>query len=115
MPVKQTPLMLQYDRIKAKYPNYIVLIRIGDFYEAFDGDAEIFAETCDLVLSSRLGEGGYTDNRGLPRRWMAGVPYHACESYVKELVQAGYKVAVAEQVGEAVNGIVPREVTRKEG
>ena len=106
MVTRNSPVMLQYDRIKAQYPGHVVLIRLGDFYEAFDDDAQTLADVCDVALTGRwAGEGR--------RRLMAGVPWHASDSYIQELIQAGHKVAVAEQVGDAVNGVIPREVTRE--
>jgi DNA mismatch repair protein MutS len=89
--VAETPLRRQYLDIKSKYPDTIVFFRLGDFYETFDGDAEIVSRVCDVVLTSRPTS---KDNR-IP---MAGVPYHSAEGYIAKLVQAGYKVAVAEQL-----------------
>ena len=102
MVTRKSPVMLQYDRIKAQYPDHVVLIRLGDFYEAFDDDAETLAEVCGVTTTKR------TD------RVMAGAPWHFLDTYIKDLTAAGHKVAVAEQVAEAVNGVVPREVTRTE-
>ena len=101
-----TPMRRQYLRIKKQYPDTIVLFRLGDFYETFDEDAKIVAQTCDIVLTSRpVGK-----NQRVP---LAGVPYHAVEGYIAKLIQAGYKVAIVEQTGE-VEGrkLVQREVTR---
>ena len=76
---------------------------MGDFYEAFDGDAEIVAKVCDVALTSRpVG-----NNQRAP---LAGVPYHSVEGYLAQLVEAGYKVAVAEQVSEPGAGLVEREI-----
>ncbi len=102
---KVSPSRQQYLDIKAQHPDALVLFRLGDFYEAFDGDAAIVARELDLTLT---GRGTTPDNR-VP---MAGVPYHAVEPYVARLVEKGYHVVVAEQMGEAVNGLMPREVTR---
>ncbi len=87
----ETPLRRQYLNIKSKYPDTIVFFRLGDFYETFDDDAAIVARVCDVVLTSRPTS---KDVR-IP---MAGVPYHSAEGYISKLVQAGYKVAVAEQL-----------------
>lgn len=87
----ETPLRRQYLNIKGKYPDTIVFFRLGDFYETFDDDAAIVARVCDVVLTSRPTS---KDVR-IP---MAGVPYHSAEGYISRLVQAGYKVAVAEQL-----------------
>jgi len=101
-----TPMRRQYLRIKKQYPDTIVLFRLGDFYETFDEDAKIVAQTCDIVLTSRpVGK-----NQRVP---LAGVPYHAVEGYIAKLIQAGHKVAIVEQTGE-VDGrkLVQRQVTR---
>lgn len=86
-----TPLRRQYLEIKKQYPDTIVFFRLGDFYETFDGDASIVSRVCDVVLTSRP----VAKDQRIP---MAGVPYHSAESYISRLVQAGYKVAVAEQL-----------------
>jgi DNA mismatch repair protein MutS len=94
-----TPMRSQYLAIKKQYPDIILLFRLGDFYETFDDDAKIVASVCDVVLTSRpVG----ADER-VP---LAGVPYHAVD---------GYKVAIAEQIGnEPPKGekLVPRVVRR---
>ena len=101
-----TPLRQQYLRIKKQFPDTIVFFRLGDFYESFDDDAKKVAEVCNIVLTGR--EMG-TDAR-VP---LAGVPYHAVETYLARLVAAGYKVAIVEQTSDQlVNGLMPREVSR---
>ncbi len=98
-----TPMRRQYLQLKSQYPGCILLFRLGDFYETFDSDAEIVAEVCDVALTSRpLGS-----NERAP---LAGVPYHSVEAHLARLVEAGYKVAVAEQVSEPGAGLVEREV-----
>src|SRR5205823_11213556 len=87
----ETPLRRQYLQIKKQHPDAIVFFRLGDFYETFDEDAAIVARVCDVVLTSRPT----SKEQRIP---MAGVPYHSAESYISRLVQAGYKVAVAEQL-----------------
>src|SRR6187200_1185412 len=77
--------------MKSQYPDTIVFFRLGDFYETFDDDAAIVARVCDVVLTARPT----SKNERIP---MAGVPYHSAEGYISRLVQAGYKVAVAEQL-----------------
>ncbi|OIO97588.1 MAG: DNA mismatch repair protein MutS [Anaerolineae bacterium CG2_30_64_16] len=103
-----TPMRSQYLAIKRQYPDIIVLFRLGDFYETFDDDAKTVAAVCDVVLTSRpVGK----DVR-VP---LAGVPYHAVDGYIAKLIEAGYKVAIAEQVGsEPPKGekLVPRVVRR---
>ena len=103
---KVTPVRKQYLQIKARHPDAIVFFRLGDFYETFDEDAEIAARELDLVLTSRP----MSKNQRVP---MAGVPYHAVEGYIARLIEKGYRVAIAEQVGEVTGrGLVAREVTR---
>jgi DNA mismatch repair protein MutS len=101
-----TPIRKQYLEIKRQHQDAIVLFRLGDFYETFDEDAEVAARELDLVLTGRnVGK-----NQRVP---MAGVPYHAVESYITKLIEKGYKVAVCEQIGsETINGLMPRDVTR---
>ncbi|MDE0199895.1 MAG: DNA mismatch repair protein MutS [Caldilineaceae bacterium] len=98
-----TPMRRQYLQLKSQHPDCILLFRLGDFYEAFDHDAEIVAEVCDVVLTSRpVG-----NNQRVP---LAGVPYHSVEGYLAKLVEAGHKVAIAEQVSEPGSGLVDREI-----
>ena len=101
-----TPVRRQYLQLKRQYPHTILFFRMGDFYEAFDEDAHTIVRELNLVLTAReSGKGNKVP--------MAGVPHHAADNYIARLVQAGYKVAICEQVGkEAVNGLMPREVVR---
>jgi len=101
-----TPLRRQYLHIKKRFPDAIVLFRLGDFYETFDDDAKIVSSVCDIVLTSRpVGKG--------QRVPLAGVPYHAVEGYLARLIAAGYKVAIVEQVErERSKGLMGREVVR---
>lgn len=101
-----TPLRQQYLQIKKQYPDTIVFFRLGDFYESFDEDAKKVAEACNIVLTGRdMG----TDNR-IP---LAGVPYHALDTYLARLINAGHKVAIVEQTSDQlINGLMPREVMR---
>ncbi|MDQ6693727.1 MAG: DNA mismatch repair protein MutS [Chloroflexota bacterium] len=87
----ETPLRQQYLNIKKQYPDTILFFRLGDFYETFDEDAAVVARVCDVVLTARPT----SKDQRIP---MAGVPYHSAEGYIARLVQAGYKVAVAEQL-----------------
>ena len=104
--MKVTPVRRQYLQIKRQHPDAIVFFRLGDFYETFDEDAEIASRELDLVLTSRPVSKGV-------RVPMAGVPYHAIEGYIARLIEKGYRVAMAEQVGEVTGkGLVAREVTR---
>ena len=85
--------MRQWAEIKQSYPDCLVLFRLGDFYEAFNEDAVQMAEVCDVTLTSRPVKKG-------ERAPMAGVPYHAVDSYIAQIVKAGIKVAIVEQSGE---------------
>ncbi len=102
-----TPIRQQYLRIKKKYPQAIVLFRLGDFYETFDDDARLTSRELEIVLTSReMGKGH--------RVPMAGIPYHALDSYLARLINRGYKVAICEQLtrpGET-KGLVERDVIR---
>lgn len=106
MPTFTTPMMKQYVQIKSEYPDCLLLFRLGDFYELFLEDAQIGAQVLDITLTARPeGRDGKVP--------MAGVPYHALDSYLSKLVKAGYKVAICEQVSEPNSkGIVDREVVR---
>jgi DNA mismatch repair protein MutS len=100
-----TPIRKQYLDIKDQYPDAILLFRLGDFYETFDRDAEIASRELEIVLTSRNVAKG-------ARIPMAGIPFHAAESYIARLIQRGYHVAICEQMGEPVKGLMPRQVTR---
>lgn len=104
---KVTPARRQYLEIKRQYPNAILMFRMGDFYEMFDDDARIASEELDITLTSRsMSKSGSS----IP---MAGVPYHAVDSYVARLIDKGYHVAVCDQISEPTGrGIVERDVTR---
>ena len=101
-----TPIRRQYLEIKRKYADCILFFRLGDFFETFDADAELIARELDVYLTSRP----IAKDTRIP---MAGVPHHAAEAYIARLIEKGYRVAVADQIGsEPVNGLVPREVRR---
>ncbi|MDO4690704.1 MAG: DNA mismatch repair protein MutS [Fusobacterium sp.] len=102
-----TPLMLQYKKIKEEYKNEILMYRLGDFYEMFFEDAKIASKELGLTLTKRNKEKG----QDIP---LAGVPYHSVASYIAKLVNKGYSVAICEQVEDPklATGIVKREVTR---
>ena len=107
-PAPVTPLLEQYEGVKAQYPGHLVLFRVGDFYETFGEDARLLSRELDVVLTARA-----PDTRG-ERTPMAGVPHHAVETYLGRLVRKGYKVALCDQVEDArfAKGLVRREVTR---
>jgi len=100
--VKITPMVQQYLEIKGQFLDALLLFRLGDFYEAFFDDAKLVSKTLQLVLTAR---------NGIP---MAGIPYHALDNYLKRLVEAGFKVAICDQMEDSAlaKGIVRREVTR---
>ena len=102
-----TPLMQQYNAVKARYPQALLLFRLGDFYELFYEDAMIASRELRITLTSRNREKG----QPIP---MCGVPYHAAESYIARLIRAGYKVAICEQMEQPGPGkkLVRREVSR---
>lgn len=103
----ETPMMQQYLEIKKKYPDCLLLFRLGDFYELFLDDAKIGAEILNITLTSRT--------RGRDGRVpMCGIPYHAVDSYLGKIIAAGYKAAICEQVEDAseTSGMVDREVVR---
>lgn len=100
-----TPLMSQYRQVKAKYPETILLFRMGDFFETFEEDAKITAKVLGIVLTKR-GNGAAGD---IP---LAGFPHHALDAYLPKLLKAGYRVAVCEQMEDPkfAKGIVKRDV-----
>jgi DNA mismatch repair protein MutS len=99
--------MQQYFRIKAEFPDTLLLFRMGDFYEVFYDDAKLAARLLDITLTTR-GESG-----GAPIP-MAGVPYHALDNYLARLVRLGESAAICEQVSEPTpgKGLVERKVVR---
>ncbi len=103
---KQTPLMRQYNQIKSKHPNAVLLFRLGDFFETFDEDAKITAKVCGLTLTKR-------NNGAAGECPLAGFPHHQLDSYLPKLVKAGYRVAVCDQLEDpkASRGIVKRGIT----
>jgi len=102
-----TPLMQQYFRIKAEFPDTLLLFRMGDFYEVFYDDARRAAQLLDITLTTR-GESG-----GAPIP-MAGVPHHALDNYLARLVRQGESAAICEQVSDPQpgKGLVERKVVR---
>src|SRR5690348_6880143 len=104
---QHTPLMRQYFAAKAEYPDTLMFFRMGDFYELFYEDARKAARLLDITLTQR----GQSAGAPIP---MAGVPYHAVESYLAKLVRLGESVAICEQLGDpsASKGLVERKVVR---
>jgi len=103
---KETPMISQYLGIKRQHGDSLLFFRLGDFYELFFEDAKIASRELGLTLTSR--------SKGPNAVPMAGVPFHAAESYIKRLVTGGYRVAVCDQVQDAdeAKGLVEREVIR---
>ena len=104
---EDTPLLKQYFSIKAQHPEAVLLYRVGDFYETYSDDAVLASKVLGLVLTRRSnGDKGKVE--------MAGFPHHAIDSYLHKLVQAGYKVAVCDQLEDpalAKTKLVKRGVT----
>ena len=105
---KLTPMLKQYLEIKGEHPDAILFYRMGDFYEMFFEDAEIASQILGIALTSRSHK---DEENKIP---MCGVPYHALTGYLAKMVQAGYRVALCEQVEDpkTAKGIVRREVVR---
>lgn len=102
---KETPLMSQYNSIKAKYPDALLLFRVGDFYETFGQDAIKTSQILGIVLTKRANGDSHTE--------LAGFPHHSIDSYLPKLVRAGLRVAICDQLEDPkmVKGIVKRGVT----
>ena len=100
-----TPVMRQYNAVKAQYPDALVLFRMGDFYETFREDAKQAAKILNITLTKRA-------NGKAAAVPLAGFPYHALESYLHKLLKAGLKVAICEQVEDPklAKGVVKRAV-----
>lgn len=104
---KLTPMMKQYLEVKKKYKNHILFYRLGDFYEMFFDDAVTVSKDLELTLTGR--------DCGLEERApMCGVPHHACDIYLRKLIEKGHMVAICEQTKDPseCQGLVPREVIR---
>ncbi|HEU5320348.1 MAG TPA: DNA mismatch repair protein MutS, partial [Methylomirabilota bacterium] len=97
-----TPMMAQYRELKRRFPDHLLLFRLGDFYELFLEDAELGARLLQITLTSR---------QGAP---MAGIPHHAADGYIARLVQAGQKIAICEQMEGPARGkkLLRRDVVR---
>jgi DNA mismatch repair protein MutS len=98
--------MRQYRSFKEQYPDYVLFFRMGDFYEMFYEDAKIASRELGLALTSRS-----KGDNAIP---LAGIPYHALDSYLARMIRAGHRVAICEQVEDAkqAKGVVKRDVTR---
>ena len=102
---KVTPLMKQYNAIKSKYPDALLLFRVGDFYETFGSDAVLASKILEIVLTNRAN--------GSSRIELAGFPHHALDNYLPKLVRAGHRVAICDQLEDPkkTKKIVKRGVT----
>jgi DNA mismatch repair protein MutS len=102
---KETPLMVQYNGIKAKYPNALLLFRVGDFYETFGKDAIKASHILGITLTKRAN--------GSSNPELAGFPHHSLDTYLPKLVRAGYRVAICDQLEDPklTKSIVKRGVT----
>ena len=98
--------MKQHKEIKAKYPDAVLLFRVGDFYETFSEDAHIASRVLGITLTKRSNGAAATVD-------LAGFPHHALDTYLHKLVKAGYRVAICDQLEDPkmVKGIVRRGVT----
>ena len=103
-----SPMMRRYFAIKAQYPDCLLFFRLGDFYEMFFEDAEKASRVLDLVLTGR--DCGLKDRRAP----MCGVPYHAVDNYIRRLIDAGFRVAICEQLSDpaTTKGMLDRDVVR---
>jgi DNA mismatch repair protein MutS len=104
--VSETPLMQQHKAIKQKYPDAVLLFRVGDFYETFGADAVIASQVLGITLTKR-------NNGAAASSDLAGFPHHALDTYLHKLVKAGYRVAICDQLEDPkmAKGIVKRGVT----
>ena len=102
----ESPLMRQHAELKKKFPDAMLLFRVGDFYETFGEDARRASQVLGITLTRKMAGGGeYTD--------LAGIPYHALEQYLPRLVRAGMRVAICEQLEDpkTAKGLVKRGIT----
>ena len=89
--ITQTPLMKQYEEMKLKHPDAVLLFRVGDFYETFSDDAIVASDILGITLTRRAnGPHNYVE--------LAGFPHHALDTYLPKLVRAGKRVAICEQI-----------------
>jgi len=100
--VSINPVMAQFQQLKEKYSDALLLFRLGDFYEAYEDDAQVCAKTLGITLTKR----------GSDMTRMAGFPYHALDTYLPKLVRAGYRVAICESVeNQRQNKAIKRGIT----
>ena len=102
-----SPMMKHWFEVKEKHPDEILFYRLGDFYEMFNDDAVVCSRVLELTLTGK--------ECGLEKRApMCGIPYHAADSYIAKLIDAGYRVAICEQLSDpkTTKGLVQRDVIR---
>ena len=100
-----TPMMKQWQNIKAKHMDCIVFFRLGDFYEMFFEDAKVASQVLNIALTAR--------DCGMPERApMCGIPHHASVAYIKKLVEHGHKIAMCEQIPTQSRGMMERQVVK---
>ena len=105
--MSESKIITQYRDLKRDYPEHLLLVKIGDFYEAFEEDAKILANTCQIALTSRKF------SRNGDRVHMAGVPHFTLNKYVDQLIAAGHDIALGEEIGrDKIQGLLPRQVTK---
>lgn len=104
--ISETPMMQQHRAIKQKYPDAVLLFRVGDFYETFGQDAVIASQVLGITLTKR-------NNGAAASLDLAGFPHHALDTYLHKLVKAGYRVAICDQLEDPklAKGVVKRGVT----
>ncbi|WP_206524248.1 DNA mismatch repair protein MutS [Lujinxingia sediminis] len=104
--MKLTPMLQQYLDVKARYPDAILFFRLGDFYEMFFEDAQVVSREVGLTLTAR--------SKGEDAVPMAGMPYHSSQTYITQLIEKGFSVAICEQIQDPkdADGIVKRDVVR---
>jgi DNA mismatch repair protein MutS len=90
----------QYNVFQKQYPNAVILMQMGDFFEAFGDGAKTLHEVCGLTI---------TNGRGVP---MAGVPYWSIDSYIAKIVKAGYKTVLVENTNKEADGTITRDIIR---
>lgn len=101
-PVQPSTLLTQFDELKAKHPEAVLLFRCGDFYESYREDAEVLAQVLGITLTKRSSD----------KLAMAGFPYHALDTYLPKLIRAGKRVAICDQIEDpASKNLVKRGIT----
>ena len=103
--VEPSPVARQYEEMKAKHPDAVLLFRVGDFYESFGDDAKIVSDVCGLVLTRTQAQDITAEQ--------AAFPAHALDSYLPKLVRAGKRVAICDQLSEPTKKVSRKRSTKK--